>query len=116
MTPRVRTFTFLGGSGWAYGKGAPAFYIICYGSLAYITSYWLMPAIVGVVAMLWYLVLQLKGLRLIVSEASNGAVSSGAAMRVGTVGLVVQQHDGLVDHAHRRDLRATRALATAHGH
>ena len=22
------TFTFLGGSGWAYGKGAPAFYIV----------------------------------------------------------------------------------------
>src|SRR5204863_5357370 len=27
------TFTFLGGSGWAYGKGAPAFYILCYGAL-----------------------------------------------------------------------------------
>lgn len=25
------TFTFLGGSGWAYGKGGPAFYIIAYG-------------------------------------------------------------------------------------
>jgi solute:Na+ symporter, SSS family len=24
------TFTFLGAAGWAYGKGAPAFYILCY--------------------------------------------------------------------------------------
>lgn len=39
------TFTFLGGSGWAYGKGGPTYYILCYGSLAYILSYWLLPAI-----------------------------------------------------------------------
>lgn len=32
------TFTFLGASGWAYGKGAPAFYILCYGALAYAGS------------------------------------------------------------------------------
>lgn len=113
------TFTFLGGSGWAYGRGAPAFYIICYGSLAYIMSYWLLPAIwryakeqkiltqaefmarkyesvalgvlvalVGVVAMIPYLVLQLKGLGLIVREASDGAVSSAAAIWAGTIGLV----------------------------
>ncbi|MFI5372932.1 MAG: sodium:solute symporter family protein, partial [Candidatus Eisenbacteria bacterium] len=39
------TFTFLGGSGWAYGKGAPAFYILCYGTLAYALSYFLLPVI-----------------------------------------------------------------------
>src|SRR5579871_3722030 len=39
------TFTFLGGSGYAYGKGAPAYYILAYGSLAYILSYWLLPPI-----------------------------------------------------------------------
>ncbi|MDQ0412243.1 Na+/proline symporter [Mesobacillus stamsii] len=39
------TFTFLGGSGWAYGKGGPTFYILAYGCLAYIMSYWLLPAI-----------------------------------------------------------------------
>ncbi len=33
------TFTFLGGSGWAYSKGAPTFYILGYGALAYILSY-----------------------------------------------------------------------------
>lgn len=39
------TFTFLGGSGWAYGRGAPTFYILAYGSLAYFMSYWLLPPI-----------------------------------------------------------------------
>jgi solute:Na+ symporter, SSS family len=39
------TFTFLGGSGWAYGEGGPAFYILSYGCLAYVMSYWLLPAV-----------------------------------------------------------------------
>jgi SSS family solute:Na+ symporter len=39
------TFTFLGASGWAYGKGGPAFYILSYGALAYIMGYWLLPAV-----------------------------------------------------------------------
>ncbi len=39
------TFTFLGGSGWAYGEGGPAFYILSYGCLAYVMSYWLLPVI-----------------------------------------------------------------------
>ena len=113
------TFTFLGASGWAYGRGAPAFYILCYGALAYLTSYWIAPvvwsyarthdlvsqpdffvhkyrsrpfgtlvAIVGIVAMTPYLVLQLKGLGIIVSEASYGAVSSTAAIWLGVAGVV----------------------------
>ncbi|MFP3381623.1 sodium:solute symporter family protein, partial [Bacillus sp. SIMBA_069] len=39
------TFTFLGGSGWAYSKGAPAYYVLSYISLAYVISYWLLPPI-----------------------------------------------------------------------
>src|ERR671938_1951725 len=39
------TFTFLGASGWAYGRGGPAFYILSYGALAYVLSYWLLPAV-----------------------------------------------------------------------
>jgi SSS family solute:Na+ symporter len=39
------TFTFLGAAGWAYGKGAPAYYILCYGAIAYIISFFLAPAI-----------------------------------------------------------------------
>ncbi len=100
------TFTFLGGSGWAYGRGAPAFYIITYGTIAYIMSYWLLPAIwkrgtnwqvlsqpeffaraykspalgklvavVSIAALIPYLVLQLKGLGIIVSEVSEGVAA-----------------------------------------
>ena len=39
------TFTFLGAAGWAYGRGAPAFYIFCYGTLAYILSFFMLPPI-----------------------------------------------------------------------
>jgi SSS family solute:Na+ symporter len=39
------TFTFLGASGWAYSKGAPAFYILIYGTLAYTVSFFLLPEI-----------------------------------------------------------------------
>lgn len=114
------TFTFLGGSGWAYGKGAPALYILCYLTLAYCLSYFLLPAIwryargrglvsqadffiskyespamglvvsvVGVAALVPYLVLQLKGLGIIVSEASYGAISPVTAMWSGTAALIV---------------------------
>ena len=108
------TFTFLGGSGWAYGRGAPTFYILAYGALAYTISYWLLPAIwryataerlhtqpdffarkyaspllgalvalVGVVALIPYMVLQLKGLGIIVGAASGGAISNEAAIWIG---------------------------------
>ncbi|HTC11028.1 MAG TPA: sodium:solute symporter family protein [Acetobacteraceae bacterium] len=39
------TFTFLGASGFAYGLGAPAYYIIAYGTLAYIIAYFMLPPI-----------------------------------------------------------------------
>jgi SSS family solute:Na+ symporter len=39
------TFTFLGASGWAYSKGAPTFYILAYGALAYTLSFFLLPPI-----------------------------------------------------------------------
>src|SRR5262245_50907184 len=113
------TFTFLGGSGWAYGKGAPAFYILCYGAIAYSMSYFLLPVIwryatehqlhsqadffvkkyasrslgvvvslVGVAAILPYLVLQLKGLGIIVSETSYGRITPAAAVWISTTVLV----------------------------
>ena len=114
------TFTFLGGSGWAYGRGAPAFYILGYGSLAYVISYWLLPALwrysnahrlytqpdlfarkynstglgvlvalVGVVALVPYMVLQLTGLGIIVSTASYGAISSTTAIWIGAAVVTV---------------------------
>jgi solute:Na+ symporter, SSS family len=113
------TFTFLGGSGWAYGRGAPAFYILCYGAIGYSLSYFLLPAVwryaqarrlvsqadffvakyesralgvlvalVSVAALVPYLVLQLKGLGIIVSEASYGAISPSAAVWAGSAALV----------------------------
>ncbi len=39
------TFTFLGASGWAYSKGAPAYYILIYGALAYTLSFFILPAV-----------------------------------------------------------------------
>ena len=108
------TFTFLGGSGFAYGKGAPAYYILCYGTLAYVISYFMLPPIwryakenglysqsdffvrkyasstlgvvvslVGIVALVPYLVLQLKGLGIIVEIAAYGAISSTLAIWIG---------------------------------
>ena len=110
------TFTFLGGSGFAYGKGAPVFYILPYATLAYILSYWLLPpiwryakshrlvsqphflaskyaspslgvlvAVVDVVALVPYLVLQFKGLGIIVATTSYGAISSTAAVWIGAI-------------------------------
>jgi SSS family solute:Na+ symporter len=108
------TFTFLGGSGFAYGKGAAVYYILSYGTLAYIISYWLLPpiwryakanrlvsqphffaskfaspalgvlvAIVGVIALVPYLVLQFKGLGIIVATTSYGAITPTAAVWIG---------------------------------
>lgn len=39
------SFTFLGAAGWTYAFGAPAFYILSYGTCGYIIGYFLLPAI-----------------------------------------------------------------------
>lgn len=39
------TFAFLGAAGWAYSRGAPTFYILAYGTIAYTISYFLLPPI-----------------------------------------------------------------------
>jgi SSS family solute:Na+ symporter len=114
------TFTFLGGSGWAYGRGAPAFYILGYGTVAYAISYFLLPviwrygsqhhlhsqadffvsryrspvlgvivALVSVAAVLPYLMLQLKGLGIIVSETSYGAIPAHVAVWISVAVLGV---------------------------
>lgn len=114
------TFTFLGGSGFAYGKGAAVYYILAYGALAYIISYWLLPpiwrfakqerlvsqshyfsrkynsralgvlvAIVGVIALIPYLVLQLKGLGIIVEVASYGTIAPTPAIWIGAIVVTI---------------------------
>jgi len=108
------TFTFLGASGFAYGKGGPVYYIVGYGTIAYTLSYFVLPPIwrygkqyklysqsdffvrkydsptlgvlvslVGVVALIPYLVLQFKGLGIIVEVAGYGAISSTVAVWIG---------------------------------
>src|ERR1700733_7403494 len=108
------TFTFLGCSGFAYGRGGPVYYILCYATLAYVISYFMLPPIwryardnplysravffpakyasrwlgalvslVGIVALIPYLVLQFKGLGIIVEIAGYGAISSTAAVWIG---------------------------------
>ncbi|MEO2158799.1 MAG: sodium:solute symporter family protein, partial [bacterium] len=41
-------FAFLGGPGWAYGRGAAAFYILSYGALGMAPWYWLGPRIADI--------------------------------------------------------------------
>jgi len=114
------TFTFLGGAGFVYGSGGAAYYILGYGTLAYVLSYYLLPvvwrfatprklvsqadvfvsafgsralgvvvSVVAVAAMIPYLALQLKGLGIIVSQTSYGAIGSTAAVWIGAVVLSV---------------------------
>src|SRR5690348_1171114 len=39
------TFSFLGASGWAYSRGAPALYILAYITLGYVVSFFILPPI-----------------------------------------------------------------------
>jgi solute:Na+ symporter, SSS family len=110
------TFTFLGGSGWAYSNGAAAYYVPAYICLAYVLSYWIVPkiwrfahkhevisqpqyflknynskalgvvvAFIGLIALIPYIVIQLKGLGIIVSEASYGTITPLMASTIGAV-------------------------------
>ena len=112
------TFTFLGASGFTYAAGAPAFYIFnaAYFVLSYwllppiwkyakeknllsqsdffaskynSTALGVLVAIVGVISMIPYLVLQLKGLGIIVSEASYGTISPSAAIWIGVLTVTI---------------------------
>lgn len=114
------TFTFLGASGWAYGKGGPALYILAYLSLCYVSIYWIGPmiwkyakehklmsqsdffaskykspylgvlvVIIGVLSLIPYIVIQLKGLGIIVSEASYGMISPTLAIWIGAISVTV---------------------------
>lgn len=114
------TFTFLGASGFAYGLGAPAYYILAYATIAYVLAYFMLPpvwtyakrhglvsqpdffahkydskalgilvALVDIVALIPYLVLQLTGLGIIVAAASYGHISNAVGVVIGAVVVVV---------------------------
>jgi len=108
------TFTFLGASGFAYGFGGPALYIVVYTVLAFVMSYWLLPpvwrfakthrlltqsdyfakaygstalgtlvAVVSLVALIPYLILQFKGIGIIVELTSYGGITPATAIWIG---------------------------------
>lgn len=114
------TFTFLGASGFAYGQGAPAYYILAYGTIAYVIGYFMLPhvwtyakrhhlvsqpdffahkynspalgivvALVDIVALIPYLVLQLTGLGIIVVAAGYGGISNTVAVLIGAVVVTI---------------------------
>lgn len=112
------TFVFLGASGGAYRMGGPAIYIFCaltyivpYWILPPIWRYakkhnlltqsdffakkynskalGLLVATVGVVSMIPYIVLQLKGFQIIVSEASYGRISPNLAVWIGMIAVTI---------------------------
>ncbi|OIK16657.1 sodium:solute symporter [Bacillus sp. MUM 116] len=112
------TYTFLGGSGGAYGLGGPMIYV--FSAICYIVAYWFLPpiwkyakknniltqadffvskykstklgvltAIVGIISLIPYLVLQFKGLGIIVSEASYGMISPAVAIWIGAISVSI---------------------------
>ena len=105
------TFSFLGVSGWAYSRGAPVLYVLAYITLAYVTSFFILPqlwelgrrhrlqtqpdffntryrnryltafvCVVGILAFIPYVQLQLVGVGIIVSVASFGHIGPAPAM------------------------------------
>jgi SSS family solute:Na+ symporter len=131
-------FTFLNASGWAYGRGAPAYCLFASGAIACMFSYWLLPpiwryakqqrlisqphffrrkyasprlgglaALVGVTALFPSIVLQLKGLGVIVSVAAGGAVGEEPAIWIGaataTVYVIVSGARGVAWNAAVKD-------------
>ena len=112
------TSAFLGISGWMYGKGGAAFYnimmlnfVIAYWLTPKIWSYGkkhnllsqsdffervykskvlgMLVAVVGLAALIPYLIIQLKGLGIIVSEASYGAIDPKITIWIGTIAMIV---------------------------
>lgn len=112
----LTTATFLGAPGQAYTDGAPSLFVLCYGVLAYIVSFYLLPplwryakthdlvtqgdyfthrfdsprlgafvAVVGVVFVIPYTVIQLVGMGSIVSTVTGGALPKWLSVVVGFV-------------------------------
>ena len=93
------TFTFLGGSGWSYGRGAPAFYILCYGAIAYSFSYFLLPIIWRyaqprrLVSQADFFVskYQSRGLGVLVSVVSVAALIPYLVLQLKGLGIIVSE-------------------------
>lgn len=93
------TFTFLGGSGWAYGKGAPALYILCYCTIAYTVSYFLLPVIWRyaqerqLVSQADFFVAKYesRGLGVLVAAVSVGALVPYLVLQLKGLGIIVSE-------------------------
>lgn len=112
------TFIFLGASGGAYRMGGPTIYVFCaityvipFWILPPIWRYakkhnlitqsdffakkyqsknlGLLVAMIGVISMIPYIVLQLKGFQIIVSEASYGAIPPKIAVWIGLIAVTI---------------------------
>ncbi|WP_272659209.1 sodium:solute symporter family protein [Providencia sp. PROV121] len=114
------TFTFLGGSGWAYGKGPAILYTLAVNAFMGIFLYWVHPrvwrfakqndirtisdffgakyqsqglalliSLISIVAMVPLFVLQLKGLGIIVSQASYGTIPADMAIWIGIIAVTL---------------------------
>ncbi|ODG92480.1 MULTISPECIES: sodium:solute symporter [Bacillaceae] len=112
------TFIFLGASSASYSMGGPVIYIFCavtyiipFWILPHIWRYakkhnlltqpdffvkkynskslGLLVALVGVVSIVPYMVLQLNGIKIIVSEASYGAISPNLAVWIGVIVVTI---------------------------
>ncbi len=112
------TFIFLGASSASYSMGGPVIYIFCavtyiipFWILPHIWRYakkhnlltqpdffvkkynskslGLLVALVGVVSIIPYMVLQLNGIKIIVSEASYGAISPNLAVWIGVIVVTI---------------------------
>ncbi|QGQ45587.1 sodium:solute symporter family protein [Metabacillus sediminilitoris] len=113
------TYTFLGASGGTYRSGIPAalyafncfYFVIAYWLLPPIWKYakknnvisqsdlyekkynsqalGILVAIISVIAIIPYLVMQLKGLGIIVSQASYGSISPNMAIVVGVIAITI---------------------------
>ncbi|MEH7547824.1 MULTISPECIES: sodium:solute symporter family protein [Bacillaceae] len=112
------TFVFLGASGGAYRMGGPTIYVFCaltyvipFWILPPVWRYakknnlitqsdffaqkyqsknlGLLVAIIGVISMIPYIVLQLKGFQIIVSEASYGAIPPKIAVWIGLIAVTI---------------------------
>jgi SSS family solute:Na+ symporter len=93
------TFTFLGGAGFVYGSGGAAYYILGYGTLAYVLSYYLLPA-VWRFATPRRLVSQAdvftsaygsRALGVVVSVVAVGAMIPYLALQLKGLGIIVEQ-------------------------
>jgi SSS family solute:Na+ symporter len=93
------TFTFLGGAGFAYGSGGAAYYILGYGTLAYVLSYYLLPAVWRYAtprklvsqADVFTIAFGSRALGVIVSVVAVGAMIPYLALQLKGLGIIVSE-------------------------